>query len=36
LGAHAFGTKASLARNSASLLREAKQIDELLREEVPF
>jgi hypothetical protein len=36
LGAHAFGTKANLARNSASLLREAKQIDELLREEVPF
>jgi hypothetical protein len=36
LGAHAFGTKASLPRNPATLLRDAKQIDELVREEVPY
>jgi hypothetical protein len=36
LGAHDFGAKARLARNPATLLRDAKQIDELAREEVPF
>ena len=36
LGAHDFGAKARLARNPATLLRDAKQIDELVREEVPF
>ena len=36
LGAHEFGTKASLARSPATLLRDAQRIDELARQEVPF
>jgi len=36
LGAHEFGTKASLARSAATLLRDAQRIDELARQEVPF
>lgn len=36
LGAHAFGARASLVRNPATLLRDAAEIDELVREEVPY
>jgi hypothetical protein len=35
LGAHDFGIKASRARNPATLLRDTRQIDELIREELP-
>ncbi|HXY98919.1 MAG TPA: PAS domain-containing protein [Stellaceae bacterium] len=36
LGAHDFGTKASRVRNPATLLRDARHVDELIREELPF
>lgn len=35
LGAHAFGTRASLPRNPGTLLRDASRIEELTREELP-
>ena len=36
LGVHDFGTKAGVARNPAALLRDARQIEELERRELPF
>lgn len=36
LGAHAFGTRASQPRSPSALLRDARQIEELAREELPF
>jgi len=36
LGAHAFGTRASMPRTLSALLRDARQIEELAREELPF
>lgn len=36
LGAHAFGSRVSLPRSPAALLRDARQIEELAREELPF
>ena len=35
LGAHGFGSKASLPRNPGSLLRDASRIEELVRQELP-
>jgi hypothetical protein len=36
LAAHDFGAKASLARNPTTFLRDARQIEEVAREELPY
>jgi hypothetical protein len=36
LGAHDFGAKSALSHNPAELLRDAQEIEELVREELPF